>query len=98
MGREGELDVLRLGDLGRGVRVERKGRADDLYSRVGAVAVGPLVRNSLPVRGVGRVRQQLAGQVGTFCDIELIIDGWPGSFLDLSAELVAARGGGSRRR
>ena len=91
MGREGELDVLRR-TLRGGVRVERKGRAHDLDSRVRAVAVGPLVRNSLPVRGVGRVRQQLTGQVRTFCDVELVIGWRPRTFLDLSTELVAARG------
>ena len=80
------------------MRVEREGRAHDLYSRVRAVAVGPLVRNSLPVRGVSRVRQQLTGQVRTFCDVKLVIHRRPRTFLDLSTELIAARGGWPRGR
>ena len=98
MGRERELDVLRLGALRRGVRVERKGRAYDLYPRVRAVAVGPLVRNGLPVGGVGCVRQKLSGQVRALSDVEFVIGRRPGSFLYLSAELVAARGRWSRGR
>ena len=98
LGRERELDVLGLSALRRGVRVERKGCAHDLHSRVGAVAISPLVRNSLPVGGVGRVRQQLAGQVRTFCDVQFVINWWPGAYFDFSTELVAAGGGWPRGR
>ena len=78
------------------MRVERKGRAYDLDTRVGAVAVGPLVRYRLTIRCVCRLRQDLSGQVGTLGHAELVDDGR--GFLYLAVFCLVAAGGHGPRR
>ena len=95
LGRHGELWDFLLA-FRRGLRFEGEGGADDLGARIGAVAVGPLVRYRLTIRCVCRLRQDLSGQVGTLGHAELVDDGR--GFLYLAVFCLVAAGGHGPRR